>query len=101
MGRLDQGFDITAFDAETRQTKRSVGSISLATGSGVPFPIPKTGFLSKVWLMADVAQTTTLGGGTAVVDPILGIYGLFNRVVCALSGSKTIYNLTGRGGSIV
>lgn len=101
MGRLDQGFDITAFDADTRQTKRSVGSIPYLTGSGIPFPIPKTGFLSKIWLMADITQVTALGGGTAVVDPILGIYGAFNRIVTALSGSKTIYNLTGRGAAMV
>lgn len=101
MGRLDQGFDITAFDADTRQTKRSVGSIPFLTGSGVPFPIPKTGFLSKIWLLADITQVTTLGGGTVVLDPILGIYGVFNRIVAALSGSKTIFNLTGKGANMV
>lgn len=101
MGKLDNGFDMTKFDADTRQTKRNVGSISLATGSGVPFAIPKTGFLAKVWVMADITQTITLGGGTAVVDPILGIYGVMSRVVLALGGSKTIYNLSGVAGSIV
>lgn len=101
MGKLDSGFDMSAFDAETRQNKRNVGSIGYLTQSGYPFAIPKTGFLSKIWLLADTVFTVTLGGGTAVLDPINGAYGIYQKIVASLNGSKTVFNASGPGAAIV
>ena len=101
MGKLDNGIDLTAFTAETRQNKRNVGTISPSTGSGSPFLIPKTGFLQKVWILADINVTVTLGGGTAVVDPINDIYGLLGRITVSLGGTKTTFNTSGVGARMI
>lgn len=97
MGRLDKGYDMTAFTAETRQNKRNVGSVLLSSGGNQPFLIPKTGFLQKLWLLANVDITVTLGGGTASLDPILGIWGMLNRITVSLGGTKTTWNTSGYG----
>ncbi len=87
----------TSFDLATRQTKRSYGSIQLPSQAGVPFPMPKTGFLSKVTVAVSGTMTVTLGGGTAVIDPILGPWGFFSRIILAINGSKQVYNIDGLG----
>lgn len=88
---------MTDFDLKTRQTKRSYGSIALPGGAGVPFPMPKTGFLAKITGCVDGTMTVTLGGGTAVLDPILGPWGIFSRLILSINGSKQVYNLDGLG----
>jgi len=86
---------LTPFDAATRQTKRSYGSISLPSGSGVPFSMPKTGFLGKITLNLAGTMTVTLGGGTAVLDTLLGPWGILNRIILSINGSKQVYNTDG------
>ena len=88
---------VTPFDLATRQTKRSYGSIQLPAQAGVPFPMPKTGFLSKVTALVSGTMTVTLGGGTAVIDPVLGAWGFFSRIILAINGSKQVYNIDGLG----
>ena len=86
---------LTPFDAATRQTKRSYGSIDLTNSSGVPYAMPKTGFLGKITLNVGGTMTVTLGGGTAALDPILGPWGILNRIVLSINGSKQVYNADG------
>lgn len=90
----------TPFGQNTRQNMRPMNSLTFTGGGRESQPIPRVGYLARIFYHFSGTLTVTLGGGTAALDAH-GPYNTFNRVRVLANSGQDIYSTTGYGNFLV
>lgn len=86
----------TPFGQETRQNIRDMNSLDVALGTSVSEPLPRVGYLARIYWRFNGVITTTIGGGSAVLDET-GPYSLIQRLRVLANSGQDIYSTSGYG----
>lgn len=84
------------FLESTRQNIRQGGTLTYAAGGITPLPIPRVGYLARIFIRVNGTMTVTPGTGTAVLSD-LGPWNLIRRLRYEAGSGTQIWNTSGWG----